>query len=79
MYKFNYDEVRARMKYYIEESGVEYEKVAKQMGVSLKTLYNYLSGRSMPSVIQIRNLCVFLDIDANELLGIKVRCTPKSI
>ena len=70
MFKFNYDKVRARMRYYIEESGVEYEKVAEQMGVSLKTLYNYLSGRTMPGLIQIRNFCVFLDINANELLGI---------
>lgn len=70
MFKFNYDEVRARMKYCIEKRRVEYEEVAKQMGVSLKTLYNYLSGKTMPSVIQIRNFCVFLDIDANELPGI---------
>lgn len=79
MYEFNYDDVRAKMRYYIEESGVEFEKVAQHMGVGVKTLYNYLSGRTMPNVMQIRSLCIFLDIDINELLGIKVRRTPKSI
>lgn len=46
-------------------------ELAKKMGIKQPTVGQYLSGRAMPALDTFANLCVILDLDANEMLGIK--------
>ena len=66
----NIEKIRLNLKTYIVNSGLELNTIAECMGVSLKTLNNYLSGRTMPRLLQIRNLCKLLNIKAQSLLGL---------
>lgn len=56
--------------YYVKRGGKTLDELAKGIGISTKSLYNKMSGRSDFSASQIRNIATFLSIGAKEICDI---------
>ena len=54
----------------IKYSGVKRKQIAQKLGISDKTLSSYMRGNRLPPIDFIANLCVLLDLDANDILCI---------
>ena len=55
----------------IKQSGLTQTEIAKRIGIKQPTLACYLSNKALPALDTFANLCIVLDLDANEILGIK--------
>lgn len=64
------EQIRAKLVSAIRCSGVSQSEVAKRVGIKQQSLAQYLSGRAMPAVDTLANLCDVLDLDANDILCI---------
>ncbi len=64
-------EIQQRLITAIKQSGITQTELAKMLGIKQQTVACYLSGKAMPALNTFANLCVILDADANEILGIK--------
>lgn len=56
--------------YYVRRGGKTLEDLAEGIGISTKSLYNKMSGRTDFSATQIRNIATFLGIGAKEICDI---------
>lgn len=65
------DKIRANLIVAIRQSGMTQTELAKRLGIKQPTIGQYLSGRAMPALDTFANLCIILDIDSSEILGIK--------
>ena len=65
------DQIRKNVQTAIRQSTHSKSEICKYLGIKQPTLSQYLSGRAMPALDTFANLCVYLDLDANELLGIQ--------
>lgn len=54
----------------IKQSGLTQTEIAKRLNVKQPTIGQYLSGRAMPSLETFANLCVVLDLEPADILGI---------
>lgn len=64
-------EIQKRLATAIKQSGKTQIEIAKLLGINQATISHYIKGDKMPSLDTFANLCIVLDIDANEILGIK--------
>ena len=64
-------EIQKRLAEEIKKSGLTQTEIARRLGVKQPTVRQYLSGRAMPSLDTFANLCVILDVDPAEVLGVK--------
>lgn len=55
----------------IKNSGFSQSKLAEKLGIRQQTVSDYVNGKSMPALDTFANLCKILDLDANEMLGLK--------
>ena len=55
----------------IKTSGMSQTEIANKLNIKQPSIAKYLSGKAMPSLDTFANLCVLLDLDANEILGIR--------
>ena len=51
--------------------GLTQKEIAQKIGVSQQTISHYIKGDKMPSLDTLANLCVALDLDPAEILGVK--------
>ena len=65
------EQIRKRLAEAIKESGMSQTELAKKLGVSQPTVANYLRGKILPALDTLANLCIILEIDANDILGTK--------
>ena len=65
------EDIRKNIVEAIKTSGMSQIEIAKKLNIKQPTIAQYLSGRAMPSLDTFANLCVILDLDANEILNIK--------
>lgn len=65
------NQIREKIIEAIKNSGLSQTEIGKKLNVSQQTIGQYLNGRAMPALDTFANLCVILDVDANEILGIK--------
>ncbi len=65
------ENIRNELQQAIKTSGKTQTQIAKELCVSQQTVQQYVSGRAMPALDTLANLCVILDLDANEILCIK--------
>ena len=62
------EQIQKRSAETIRNSGMTQTELAKQLGVKQPTIGQYLSGRAMPALDTLANLCKILDADANYIL-----------
>ena len=55
----------------IKQTGLSQTEIAKRLGVKQQTISLYVLGKVLPSLDTFANLCEILDLDANEILGLK--------
>ena len=65
------ESIRNELRQAIKTSGKTQAQIAKELHVTQQTVQQYVSGRAMPGLDTLANLCVLLDLDANEILCIK--------
>ena len=65
------EDIRNNLIEVIKMSGMTQTEIAKRLNIRQQNIAQYLSGRAMPSLDTFANLCVILDLDANEILNIK--------
>lgn len=55
----------------IRESGFTQAEIARKVKIKSSTIAQYLSGRAMPALDTLANLCAFLDVSADYILGLE--------
>ena len=63
------NDIQKRLATAIQQSGKKQTEIAKAITVRQQTVSHYVKGDIMPSLDTFANLCVYLDIDAGEILG----------
>lgn len=63
------NDIQKRLATAIQQSGKKQTEIAKAINVRQQTVSHYVKGDIMPSLDTFANLCVYLDIDAGEILG----------
>ena len=64
-------EIQIKLIEAIKQSGLTQKSIAEKVNVSQQTISHYIKGDKMPALDTLANLCVYLDLDANEILCIK--------
>ncbi len=64
-------DIKNRLSEAIKQSGLTQQAIADKLGVKQPTVAEYVKGRSLPALDTLANLCVILDLDANEILCVK--------
>lgn len=54
----------------IKQSGLTQKSIAEKINVSQSSIAHYVKGDKMPALDTFANLCVLLDLDANDILSI---------
>lgn len=62
--------ISERIKKEICSSSKTKTQIAEEIGISKPTLSQYISGRSQPTLSNFARLCVALDVDPADILGI---------
>ena len=62
------EQIQKRLAECIKQSGMTQTELAARLGIKQPTIGQYLSGRAMPALDTLANLCKVLDLDANYLL-----------
>lgn len=62
------DQIQKRLAEAIRQSGLSQTAIAKALNIKQPTVGQYLSGRAMPALDTLANLCKLLDVDTNYIL-----------
>lgn len=62
------EQIQQRLAECIKQSGMTQTELATRLGIKQPTIGQYLSGRAMPALDTLANLCKVLDLDANYIL-----------
>ena len=62
------EQIQKRIIEAIRQSGMTQTAIAKALNIKQPTVGHYLSGRAMPALDTLANLCKLLDLDANYIL-----------
>lgn len=65
------EQIREKLQEAIKQSGMTQAELAKQIGVCQQAIGQYLHQNRMPALDTLANLCVVLNLDANEILCVK--------
>lgn len=61
-------QIRERITEAIRNSGMTQTELAKRLNIYQSAVGQYLSGRALPALDTLSNLCAVLDLDANYIL-----------
>ena len=64
-------EIQRRLREEIKNSGLTQREIAEAIGVSAQTISRYMCDDVFPALDTLARLCLFLDISADYILGIK--------
>lgn len=65
------EQIRKKLQEAIKLSGLTQTEIARRLKISQQSVSNYLNLNKMPALDTFANLCVILDLDANEILCIR--------
>ncbi len=65
------EQIHGKIKEAIKLSGLSQGEISRRLGVTHQTVSHYVKGDKMPALDTLANLCVVLDLDANEILCVK--------
>lgn len=65
------EQIREKLQEAIRLCGLTQTEIARRLGIKQQSISNYLNMNKMPSLETFANLCVILDLDANEILCIR--------
>ncbi len=65
------EDIRKKLIDAIKRSGKTYTSIAKEIGVRQQTVSQYVHNGTMPALDTLANLCIALDLDANDILCIE--------
>lgn len=65
------DNIKNKLSEAIKSSEITQTELAKKLGVSQQAISNYVKCDRLPALDTLANLCVILDLDANEILCVK--------
>ena len=66
----NAEEIKKNISEAIKYSNQTQKEIAKKIGLSQQIVSSYLNREKLPAIETLANLCVALDLDANEILCI---------
>ena len=61
-------QIQVRVAEVIKQSGMTQKCIADKLNIKQQTVQQYVSGRAMPALDTLANLCKLLDVDANYIL-----------
>ncbi len=64
------EQIRPKIQEAIKQSGMTQTEIARKLNIYQSAVQQYLSGRAMPALDTLANLCILLDLDANDILCI---------
>ncbi len=64
------EKIQNRLAEEIKQSGKTQNEIAIHLGIKQQQISCYLHGKKLPALDTLANLCKFLDVDANYILGI---------
>lgn len=65
------DLIKTKLAEAIKNSGLTQTELAQKLNIRQSNISHYIKGDKMPALDTLANLCVVLDLDANEILCIK--------
>lgn len=65
------DKIQTRIAEAIRQSGLTQTELARRLGVKHQQISCYIRGQKMPALDTFANLCVVLDLDANDILCVE--------
>ena len=65
------DLIKAKVAESIKQSGLSQSELARRLNIRQSNISHYVKGDKMPALDTLANLCVILDLDANEILCVK--------
>ncbi len=65
------EQIQQNLSKAIAESCMTQQEIANRIGVKHNQITYYKQGKKMPALDTFANLCKVLDVDSNEILGIK--------
>ena len=65
------EEIRQNLINAIENSGMKKKDIAEKVKVKPTQISSYIHKKKMPSLETLANLCIVIDVSADEILGIK--------
>ena len=66
------EQIRQNLKEAIEGSQLTQKEIADKVGIKPTQISAYKKGRKMPTVETFANICIAMDISADEIMGIKI-------
>ena len=70
-YMITIEEIQKRLREAVEYSGLSQKEIAEKIGVNPSTVSKYMRLDKYPSLDTFANLCLILDVSADEILGLK--------
>lgn len=64
------EEIKQRLAEAIKQSGLTQKEIGNKIGVGQSCIAHYIKGDRLPTLDLFANLCVVLDVESNEILGI---------
>lgn len=65
------NQIQAKLAEAIKNSGMTQTEIAKKLNIRSTQISSYIHGRKMPALDTLANLCVVLDVDANDILCVE--------
>lgn len=62
------EEIQKRLSEALTESGLTQKEIASKIKITQSSIAHYKKGDKMPALDTFANLCIALDLDANEIL-----------
>lgn len=65
------EQIKKNLAEALKQSGKTQKAIAEKIGVCQQIISAYINGTKLPALDTLANLCIVLDLDANEILCIK--------